>query len=53
MSVGKIHADVMGTSDEDSLNDNASVISIASDTTVLDEGKPAILIRYFKTCYST
>ena len=28
----------MGTSDEDSYNDNTSVISIASDSTFIEEG---------------
>ncbi|KAG8335949.1 Interferon- developmental regulator 1 [Homalodisca vitripennis] len=37
LSVGRLRADVMGTSDEDSINDNASVISMASETTVMDE----------------
>lgn len=38
-SVGKLRADFVGTSDEDSINDNASVISMASDTTFVEEGK--------------
>lgn len=38
-SIGKLRADLVGTSDEDSINDNASVISMASDTTVVEEGK--------------
>lgn len=38
-AIGKLRVDVVGTSDEDSINDNASVISLASDTTVVEEGK--------------
>uniref|UniRef100_A0A1B6DSJ9 Interferon-related developmental regulator N-terminal domain-containing protein n=1 Tax=Clastoptera arizonana TaxID=38151 RepID=A0A1B6DSJ9_9HEMI len=37
LTLGKLRADVMGTSDEDSLNDNASVFSMTSDTTMMDE----------------
>lgn len=33
-----MRAEVLGTSDEDSINDNASVISLTSDTTFVDEG---------------
>lgn len=45
LTIGKMRADIMGTSDEDSLNDNASIISIASDTTIVEDGK------YLKTCH--
>lgn len=38
LTIGKMRADIMGTSDEDSLNDNASNISIASDTTIVEDG---------------
>lgn len=35
---GKARSDIVGTSDEDSLNDNNSVISLNSDGTYLDDG---------------
>lgn len=35
---GKSRGEVLGTSDEDSLNDNNSVISLNSDGTYLDDG---------------
>lgn len=43
----KGRSDFIGTSDEDSMNDNASIISLASDGTFLEEGKNCCNYKIF------